>query len=423
MQEMNETMAKDVDEAQAITDLAMNEGRDFTADERQKVDGLVREAKKLRDQIKAKQGDAALKQAILDLGAGIELGDKPKGQGGGAPGGKGQTIGEQFVNSESYKAFLAQFPDGKIPDSAKGLRSNPIKIGGMKQLIAGADVTSAGAFVNPDFTGIYEPLGRYPLNVLSLVARRTTTSDTVEFVRQTRQVTEAAPVPEANVKYPSGATGEIIGTKPQGHMNFEKVYETVKTIAVYVGATKRALSDAAQIRGIIDQELRDDAQEELELQIVNGNGVGENFTGIFNTANVLVQPFITNVFVTARNAITNVQVNGRATPTAWVINPVDWANIELTPDLVGRLYYNGPLNSGPKMLWGYPVVESLSVPQGTGILGDWRKAVLWDREQTTITATDSHSDWFIRNLVAILAELRAAFGLIRPTAFCQVAWA
>ena len=34
--------------------------------------------------------------------------------------------------------------------------------------------------------------------------------------------------------------------------------------------------------------------------------------------------------------------------------------------------------------------------------------------------TDSHDDWFIRNLIAILAELRAAFGLIRPSAFCQV---
>ena len=43
---------------------------------------------------------------------------------------------------------------------------------------------------------------------------------------------------------------------------------------------KRALSDAAQIRGIIDQELRDDLAEELEDQILNGNGVGENFTGM-----------------------------------------------------------------------------------------------------------------------------------------------
>jgi hypothetical protein len=31
--------------------------------------------------------------------------------------------------------------------------------------------------------------------------------------------------------------------------------------------------------------------------------------------------------------------------------------------------------------------------------------------------TNSHSDFFVRNLIAILAEMRAAFGLIRPKAF------
>jgi hypothetical protein len=33
--------------------------------------------------------------------------------------------------------------------------------------------------------------------------------------------------------------------------------------------------------------------------------------------------------------------------------------------------------------------------------------------------TDSHEDWFIRNIIAILAEMRAAFGLIRPGAFIE----
>jgi HK97 family phage major capsid protein len=420
--DLKEQLKKLLADALAITTAVDEAKRDFTAEERQKVDGYLAEAKKLKEKIKQREGDAGLIALVRELSAGIE--PAPASTPAAAtPAGAGKSIGERFVSSPAWKGFLEQFPNGVIPDSAKGLRSNPVQIGGMKQLIAGADVTSAGAFVNPDITGIYEPIGRYPLNVLGLVARRTTGSDTVEFVRQTAQVTQAAPTPEANVKYPTGATGEITGTKPQGHMNFEKVYETVKTIAVYVGATKRALSDAAQIRGIIDQELREDVVEELELQIVNGNGVGENFTGILNTANVLVQPFAVDVFATARNAIANVDVNGRTTPTAWVIHPVDWAAIELTQDGTNRYYYAGPQNQGPPTLWSLPVVKSMSVPQGTGLLGNWNKAVLWDREQTTISATDSHSDWFIRNLVAILCELRAAFGLIRPSAFCQVAWA
>jgi len=46
--------------------------------------------------------------------------------------------------------------------------------------------------------------------------------------------------------------------------------------------------------------------------------------------------------------------------------------------------------------------------------------VLWDRERATVSVSDSHEDFFIRNMVAILAEMRAAFGLIRPSAFIVV---
>ena len=35
-------------------------------------------------------------------------------------------------------------------------------------------------------------------------------------------------------------------------------------------------------------------------------------------------------------------------------------------------------------------------------------------------ATDSHSDFFVKNLIAILAEMRAAFGVIRPAAFVTI---
>jgi HK97 family phage major capsid protein len=65
-----------------------------------------------------------------------------------------------------------------------------------------------------------------------------------------------------------------------------------------------------------------------------------------------------------------------------------------------------------------PYFSAEGIPAGNAIVADWRKAVLWDREQTTITMTDSHADFFIRNLVAILGEERVAFAVTRPTAFC-----
>lgn len=403
--------------ARNIVDAVDAAKRDFTAEERGQISGLLGEARDLKGLLRAAMGDAALRQAVMDL-EGIGLAEPRGAPGKGAPAGPGQTLGEQVLNSPTFKAWMSHVaPQGRIPETMKGLNSGPIEA---KELITGLSDVSAGAFVVPDQTGIYEPLGRYALQLRNLISVRQTTSDTVEFVRQTQQVTQAAPTPEANVKYPTGATGEITGTKPQGSMYFERVAETVKTIAVYVGVTKRALADAAQIRGIIDQELREDLADELESQLLTGDGIGENFTGLANQPGTLIQAFNTDLLTTCRQAITTLQVTGRQQPTAWLFHPTDWETVDLLQDGNNQYYWGGPINQGPPRLWGVPVALSFHLTPGTAWLANWRKAVLWDRMQATITMTDSHDDWFIRNLVAILGELRAAFGLIRPSAFINV---
>ena len=400
--------------ARDICDAVDQAKRDFNAEERQKVTGYLEEAGKLKAAIKLAEGDAALKAAILDLGAGVSLNDAPAAKQDPVRPGRGKSIGEQFVAAPQFKEWLSRIaPSGQIPDQAKGLISPPVEF---KDLITGVNDLSAGAFVNPDYTGIYEPLGRRPLTVMDLVNRRTTTSDLVEFVRQTKQVTESAPTPEANVKVYTGATGEIEGLKPQGATYFEKVWEAVKTIAVWIAATKRALSDAAQIRGIIDNELRDDLAEKLEDQVLAGDGIGENFTGITNYPGVMGQGFIGTALATTRRAVTNIQVFGLATPTAWVFNPTDWEAIETAQDLVNQYYGGGPFGNAPARLWGYPVVQCAGWAAGRAILADWRKVVVWDRERASIQVSDSHADFFVRNIVAFLAELRADFGILRPQA-------
>jgi len=414
-------MMERLQKAQGLLDAATAEGRNLTDAEHAQTVTLMGEAMQIRDEVKTDARDAEIKAQLGRLFGGMpeqREESQPQAQLKG-------SLGERFVGSPAWKAWLAgvapqgQFSVGQLGRSPS-FEVKDLGLWGRKDLITGLSDISAGAFVTSDDTGIYEPLGRYGLVLRDLISIRQTTSDTVEFVRQTKQVTEAAPTPEANVKYVTGATGEIPGTKPQGSMYFERVAETVKTIAVYVGATKRALADAAQIRGIIDQELRADLLDELENQVLNGNGVGENFLGLANQPGTLIQAFGVDILTTSRRAITNLLVNGRQVPTAWMFSPTDWETVELIQDLTGRYYHNGPLSMGPMRLWGVPVTQSFHLATGSAWLANWRKAVLWDRQNATITATDSHDDWFIRNMVAILGELRAAFGLIRPTAFCQV---
>jgi len=415
-----ELLQKALLDARNICDRVEKEKRDFTADERQQVKGFLDEANRLKAEIKDAEGDAALKAAILAFEA------PPAGQGQGTqppgtPGSKG-TIGRQFVESPQFKGWLKSVaPGGQVPDSLKGIHSPPVQFKRfVKDLITGESDTSAGAFVETDYTRIVELLGRYPLNVLGLIATRQTASDLIHFVRQTVRVQEAATVPEANVTEYSGATGEVSGIKPEGAMAFVQVTEPVKTIAVWIPATKRALSDAAQIRGLIDQELIADLNEEKEDQILNGDGIGENFTGILNTAGILAQVWDTDLLTTIRRARTNLEINGLSRPTGIVMHPNDIETLDLLQDDDGRFYYGGPALGGPQTVWRVPVVSSQTKAEGSGLMGDFRKAVLWDRERANISVTDSHEDFFIRNMIAILAEMRAAFGVIRPSAFCEV---
>lgn len=414
---LKEKLRKLLLDARAIADLAEKEGRDFTGEERTQVENLLKAAAEVKKELEQEKKDQDLKDAILGFEA--EMGDQPS-QTPGLPGPKG-TLGQRFVTSPEFIEWMKRF-GGRIPDSTKGLMSPPVLFKNLfqKDLITGASDTSAGAFVETDYTGIYEGIGRYPRTVLELINRRTTSSDLVEFVQQTTRVQEAAPVPEANVTEYSGATGEISGVKPEGKTSFQKVQAPVKTIAVWLPATKRALSDASQIRGIIDQELRDDLYEELEDQVLNGDNVGENFAGLLNTAGILNQAWNTDILTTTRQAITTLLITGFSRATSWVLHPTDWETIELLQDGDGRYYWGGPLARGAPQLWGVPVVQSQAKAQGSALLGDWRKAIIWDREQATIQVSDSHEDFFIRNMVAILAELRAAFGVIRPTAFIEV---
>lgn len=411
-------------EADAICKKAEAESRDFTAEERAQVQKFIDQASELKQEVQKAEGDERLRRAVLELGVDIELVDQKDRNVPAVRGGAGRTIGEQFVNANNFKAWMGQFPAGGIPSGARGIHSPPVEVSskallGRKELITGESDTSAGAFVQTDYTGIYEEIGRYPLMLRDMITVRSTGSDLVHFVRQTRQVTQAATVPEANVTEYSGATGEESGEKPEGTVRYTPVTEPVKTIAVWVPATNRALSDVGQLRGLIDSELRADVNEELEDQMLNGDGVGENFTGILNTAGILVQLWDTDALTTIRRAKTALRTLGRARPTGMIVHPNDAASLDLLQDNNGQYYFGGPGAGGVQQVWRVPLIEHDLMEEALGIMGDFRKAVLWDREQATINISDSHADFFIRNMVAIRCELRAAFAVTRPSSFIE----
>jgi HK97 family phage major capsid protein len=320
-----------------------------------------------------------------------------------------KTIGEFVMEDPAFKQWWDQMSaNGGLVGGNRKFDSPPVSI---KSLLTGAGSTSGGPLVFPDFKPIVDLSYQRPLTVRDIITIGSTDGDTVEYVRVTGVTNNAAPTAEAT------ATGDGTGAKPESAMALLRVAETVKTIAHWIPATNRALADAGQLRTLIDSFLRYGLEEELEDQIITGSGSGENFTGVLQLAGTTAQAFDTDKLTTTRKARTKVRVTGRAIPTAWVMHPNDWEAIDLLQDNEGRYYYGGPAKPGQPMLWGLPVVESEAMTEGYTVVADWKLCVLWDRLQTAISMTNSHSDFFIRNLVAILAEMRAALGWLRPKAF------
>ncbi len=332
-----------------------------------------------------------------------------------------RALTDQFLGAEAWQGYVAQVAprgfsrDARVEGPKIDVQGSLVPGLVRRGLVTGGSSTSAGALIMPDQSGIIdEGAFQRELTVLDVITRGTTDSDTVEYVRTTGFTNLAAIVPEADNVDETDDTGR----KPWSSLALLRVQEAVQTIAHGEAATTRALSDAGQMRTIIENWLRYGLLETLEEEIVNGAGGADHFTGITNVVGHQTQAFVTDIATTIRKAKTKVRVVGKARANAVLLNPYDWEALDLFMTFEGPgSNFRQATDESPARIFGLRIVESEAVDVGQAIVGDFRRAVLWDRQQTTVQATSGYMDFFMKNLVAILAELRAAFGVIRPAAF------
>ena len=353
---------------------------------------------------------------------------------------KGMTLGEAFTKSPAYAEFVGQFrkPDGSLKD-VRDLRSGQFDVRSFqefvgKDLVTGASDTSGGAFVQPYRYGpVTDLVGQRTLTVRDLCTNLQITSDTFDYVRVTGKTNNAAGVAEATSSADpayttDGATVTVTpaaggGYKPESAMTLAVVSTPVETIAHLMPLTRRAAADAPQVRALIDQFLLYGLDEEVEDQILNGDGTSPNLEGILQTTGINTVGSAGTDIDAIVDAIRTIRAD-RRNPTAMVIHPNDWysTGFLLAKDSQNRYLLGDPRASVDQLntLWGLRVVVTEAMTENTALVGDFRQCVVADRMQNTIYVTDSHKDWFARNLLAVLAETRLAVGVLDPEAFATV---
>ena len=262
----------------------------------------------------------------------------------------------------------------------------------------------------------------------SVLINGQTTSDAITFFRETSATNNAAVVGQAT------ATTGTSGLKPESGLAFAQATEAVKTIATWIPITRQTLWDASQMETYVNQRLMDFLRLEESDQILNGDGVGENFTGLLNTSGV--QDLDTTVYFTGspvadagsanenynriRRAKTLIRTVGRARANFVVVNPEDSESFDTATNANNNYYGAGPFSgNGVPNLWGLRVVEDENIAAGSALVGDGRMAAIWDRMQAQIM-TGYINDQLVRNMLTLLAEERLALTVFRPQAFAVV---
>jgi HK97 family phage major capsid protein len=404
-----------LDEAASISEAASAAGRGMTDEERTKASTLLAEAQDHQKRHDDLEANDKFKDTIDGM---VGAFNAPPEQ---APAGV-KTIGEAFVKSDGYRALIESVKGGKLTGQ---WTTGAIELPGFDYK---ATVTqTASPVIQPDVAGGIQQAAAVALRQLTvadLLMQGTTNSNTVRYLLETTNTNAAAAVLEE-------------GVKPESTITFTQVDEPVRKVATFLPVSDEMLEDEAQIRSYLENRLRLFVMHAEEDQLLNGSGTAPNIRGILNRVGIQTgtrAALGTSTGETAAAstignavyaAITNIRINALVEPDAIVMHPTNWMAFKLAKDANGQYYGGGPF-VGPygvngiagEEAWGLRVVVTSRIAANTALVGAFgTMAQVFYRGGLTVEASNSHSDFFQKNLTALRAERRLALAVYRPQAF------
>jgi HK97 family phage major capsid protein len=382
-----------------VSDIREAGASPFDGDNFAKVDEAYKASDGLRDE--AVQLRSRLERALTIAGEKVDAGRASTEELREVARSASSSLGARFAGHESMAALRSS---GVLDSGMARIETRPIELASRDELMDGLrfrttidnSASSGGGVVWSD---------RKEDLIVAKPVRKVRLLDVITMGLQTQNAAETT--------YGTAA--------PESAYGFTKQNTTTKRLPHFVPATKGVLNDAGQLRTLIDSRLMLGLNLRAELQVLNGDGTGENFKGITATAGIGTQAKSTDTRVDAvHKAVTNVRLNYLFNdPSVIGLHPTDYESIVLEKDADGNYTHGRPI-SELNTLWGMTPVVSPVFTQGTALVGDYTQAIMWLRAGIAISASDSHNDFFIKGLVAVLAELRAAFAVLQPAAFCKV---
>lgn len=308
------------------------------------------------------------------------------------------SLGEAYAASEQFaKAAREGFRGVSEPFEFK---TEPTAI---------TEGTALSGLIVPQRVNQIEPLAAYPTGVAGLIPVIQTGSNAVSYYTEASETHTIAGASEGSEKGNFTLAGAA-------------VTDEVEVIAGMAAVTRQTLEDAPFMAGFVNQRMTLALKAVEEDNILEGDGSSPALDGILHRTTSTHSQSTDTVFDAAYKAMDKCFTAGGYQADAFVFNPTDWQPLALAKDANDRYYGSGPFASviGPS-LWGRPVVLSNQLTAGTVLVGAFAQAAFLARNGGLVVRTsDSHSDYFKKNKIAVLIEERVALGVVAPLAFCEL---
>lgn len=358
-------------------------------DELQKGDGTPAKLSAIESEVKELRGHLEAKNAQLDAL------DKIVGNFNQQRAAEVKSLGEAFVSRTEVKDYLQSKQVGNL---------NGIEVKALDTPTAG------GALIRPDLDPNIHILPRETLGIQGLIPSYPTNSNTTEFMRMTTRTNNAAPVVEGDLK-------------PDSDYGFDSVTCPIRLIAHGVPITRVFYDDVAGLRAVIDNELVYGLNHQINMQLLYGDGTGENVTGVMPQATAYsptgIPTTVTTMVDTIRWAKRQVE-NSLYQPDTVIMHPDDLAKIDLIKDGNGLYQFSNWRGGGNQQpsVWGLSILATHAMAPGTFLVGALRtKARIRRRMAIELSMTDSHKDYYMRNIYQLRCEARVGLEVLAPDAF------
>lgn len=361
---------------------------------------------------KTKAEEAAIEKRRGQFPAGKKETDD---QGEGAPPVMTKSVGQLFVESDAFKAYdrtQHKGPSAEI-DLDASFGESVAEGGLVKAMDAWSTKTTLDTATGYAPQAVRIPLiltpGEMASRIAALMPSGTTSQNAIPYMEETTTTNAAAAVTEGNAK-------------PESALAFTEKTSAVRKLATFLPVTDELFDDVPAMRSYVENRLRTFLAQTEDNQLLNGNGTPPNLRGILNVVGIQTQakgadPTPDAVY----KAMTKIAVGAFLDADAYVTHHNDWQEVRLLRTADGIYIWGSPSEAGPERIWGLNVTKTTRIAEGTGLVGAFREsAQIFRRSEVAFAVSDSHSDFFQKNLLALRVEERLALVVYRPAGFCTV---